>query len=80
MIKPMEWVVIAVIAIVVIVAVIPITPGVHIHERGEWTQSMIMALAGSLERYRVDFDSYPPGPATGTADDGTLFKYLNGEN
>jgi prepilin-type N-terminal cleavage/methylation domain-containing protein len=43
------------------------------------TQSRISGLTTALEAYRVQFDSYPPNPANGFEDDGTLYRYLCGE-
>jgi prepilin-type N-terminal cleavage/methylation domain-containing protein len=75
-----ELLVVVSIILILMAALMPIYSKVQLKARREATQAMIMALAGSLERYRVEFDCYPPNAATGTEDDGTLFATLNGKD
>lgn len=48
------------------------------HSHKTPSKALISVIGSALEAYRNDHDAYPPSPAAGTADDGTLFRYLNG--
>ncbi len=74
-----ELLVVIGIIIILMAALMPLYGKVSLKAKREATQAMIMALAGSLERYRVDMDCYPPNANSGTADDGSLFTYLTGQ-
>jgi prepilin-type N-terminal cleavage/methylation domain-containing protein len=74
-----ELMVVILIILILMAALMPVYNKILLKTKRESTQAMIGALAASLERYKVEFDAYPPGSATGSEDDGSLFAILNGQ-
>ena len=73
-----ELMVVVLIILILMAALMPVYNKILLKAKRESTQAMIGALTASLESYKVAFDAYPPGAATGTEDDGSLFAVLNG--
>lgn len=73
-----ELLVVITIILLLMAALMPMYSKIMHSAKVKSTQAMIMAVAASLERYKNDFESYPPGPTAGTEDDGGLFRFLNG--
>lgn len=73
-----ELLVVIMIILILMAALMPVYSKIMLRARREATSSLIGALSASLERYKVDFDCYPPNPDGATEDDGTLFDTLNG--
>ena len=75
-----ELLVVITIILLLMAALMPMYSKIFHSAKVKSTQTMIQAVSASLESYRNAFDSYPPSPTTGTTDDGSLFRYLNGKD
>ena len=73
-----EMLVVITIIALLMALIMPIYGVVRNKGRVTATKALIECLSSALQRYRNDLESYPPTPPGGTADDGTLFRYLNG--
>jgi len=74
----LELLVVIGIVAVLIAAFLAIGAKVTSDTKRKATISRVMLVTTALERYRNEFDAYPPNPAGGFEDDGTLVKYLCG--
>ncbi|MEI6235725.1 MAG: prepilin-type N-terminal cleavage/methylation domain-containing protein [Planctomycetota bacterium] len=73
-----ELMVVILIIVGLVAALMPVYSKVMMKAKKTASQNMIIAVAACLERYKIEFDAYPPNPTTGTEDDGTLMLYMNG--
>src|SRR5882724_3309544 len=75
-----ELLVVILIICILVAALMPIWGKITLQARRADTQARISGLTTALEKYRVQFDSYPPNPTGGFEDDGSLFIYLCGKD
>jgi len=73
-----ELLVVILIICILIAALMPLWGKITMQAKRTETIARIQGLTTALEKYRVQFDAYPPNPSSGTEDDGTLFTYLCG--
>lgn len=74
-----ELLVVILIICILMAALMPVYGLIQKRAKREATQARISGLVTALERYRNTFDAYPPNPASGFDDDGTLYTYLCGK-
>ncbi|HLX64018.1 MAG TPA: type II secretion system protein [Planctomycetota bacterium] len=74
----LELLVVIAIVAVLMAAFLVIWAKVTSDAKRKATISRVMLLTAALDKYRSEFEAYPPNPASGFEDDGTLVKYLCG--